>query len=151
MSEDFLKNPLSLFDVRGKTAIVTGASGAFGALAAKVLAGAGANVVLAAGNADELKKVAAGCEALGGKAETVAMRPSSEANCDKIVDGGGEKASAASIFWWSPPGMNKVSKIVDQKPEDFLDVMDANVTQSWLMARAAGRQMLKQGRAARSS
>jgi NAD(P)-dependent dehydrogenase (short-subunit alcohol dehydrogenase family) len=43
-------------------------------------------------------------------------------------------------------GQNKVSKIVDQKPEDFLDVMDANVTQSWLMARAAARQMLKQGR-----
>ena len=42
-------------------------------------------------------------------------------------------------------GINKVSKIVDQKAEDFLDVMDANVTQSWLMARAAGRQMLKQG------
>jgi NAD(P)-dependent dehydrogenase (short-subunit alcohol dehydrogenase family) len=42
-------------------------------------------------------------------------------------------------------GLNKVSKIVDQKPEDFLDVMDANVTQSWLMARAAGRQMVKQG------
>ena len=42
-------------------------------------------------------------------------------------------------------GLNKVSKIVDQKPEDFLDVMDANVTQSWLMARAAGRQMLAQG------
>ena len=42
-------------------------------------------------------------------------------------------------------GLNKVSKIIDQKPEDFLEVMDANVTQSWLMARAAGRQMLKQG------
>src|SRR4029077_21046999 len=40
----------------------------------------------------------------------------------------------------------KVSKIVDQKPEDFLDVMDANVTQSWLMSRAAARQMWKQGR-----
>jgi len=39
-----------------------------------------------------------------------------------------------------------VSKIVDQKPEDFLDVMDANVTQSWLMARAAAGQMLKQGK-----
>ena len=35
--EDFLKNPLSLFDVKGKTAIVTGATGAFGALAAKIL------------------------------------------------------------------------------------------------------------------
>jgi hypothetical protein len=33
MSNDFLKNPLSLFDIRGKTAIITGASGAFGALA----------------------------------------------------------------------------------------------------------------------
>jgi len=43
-------------------------------------------------------------------------------------------------------GINKVSKIVDQKAQDFLDVMDANVTQSWLMARAAARQMLKQGK-----
>ena len=85
MSEDILKNPLSLFDVRGKTAIVTGATGAFGALAAKVLAGAGANVVIAASKAEELKKVAAECEKLGGKAEVVAKRPSSEANCDAIV------------------------------------------------------------------
>ena len=29
---DFLKNPLSLFDIKGKTAIITGASGAFGAI-----------------------------------------------------------------------------------------------------------------------
>src|SRR3954471_13658274 len=78
MSEEFLKNPLSLFDIRGKTAIVTGASGAFGALASEVLAGARAHVVLSAGNATELKKVAAECEQLGGKAETVAVRPSSE-------------------------------------------------------------------------
>ena len=59
MSEDFLKNPQSLFDVRGKTAIITGATGAFGALAAKVLAGAGCNLVLAAGGGDALKQVAA--------------------------------------------------------------------------------------------
>ena len=37
MSDAFLKNPLSLFDVKGKTAIVTGASGAFGALGGKDL------------------------------------------------------------------------------------------------------------------
>jgi NAD(P)-dependent dehydrogenase (short-subunit alcohol dehydrogenase family) len=42
-------------------------------------------------------------------------------------------------------GINKVSKIVDQPAADFLEVIDANVTQSWLMARAAGRQMIKQG------
>ena len=42
-------------------------------------------------------------------------------------------------------GKNDVAKITDMSPERFLDVMDANVTQSWLMARAAGKQMLAQG------
>jgi NAD(P)-dependent dehydrogenase (short-subunit alcohol dehydrogenase family) len=144
MSEDFLKNPASLFDIRGKNAIVTGASGAFGALASKVLAGAGANVVLCAGNEVELWKVAAACEHLGAKTEIVAVRPSSEANCDQIVDAAVKTFGGIDILVVAS-GINKVSKIVDQKAEDFLDVMDANVTQSWLMARAAGRQMLKQG------
>jgi NAD(P)-dependent dehydrogenase (short-subunit alcohol dehydrogenase family) len=146
MPDDFLSNPQSLFDVRGKTAIVTGASGAFGALAAKVLAGAGANVVLAASKVEELQKVAAECAALGGgKTEIIAKRPSSEANCDAIVDTAVAKFGQLDILVVAS-GLNKVSKIVDQKAEDFLDVMDANVTQSWLMARAAGRQMLKQGK-----
>ena len=144
MSEDFLKNPLSLFDIRGKTAIVTGATGAFGALASKTLSGAGANVVVCASGAEALKKVAADCEKLGGKAEIVAKRPSSEANCDAIVAAAVAKFGRLDILVVAS-GLNKVSKIVDQKPEDFLDVMDANVTQSWLIARAAGRQMLKQG------
>jgi NAD(P)-dependent dehydrogenase (short-subunit alcohol dehydrogenase family) len=144
MSEDFLQNPLSLFDIHGKTAIVTGASGAFGALAAKVLAGAGANVVLCASRADELKKIAVECQKLGGKVEIVAKRPSSEADCAAIVEAAVKTFGRLDILVVAS-GQNKVSKIVDQKPEDFLDVMDANVTQSWLIARAAGRQMLKQG------
>src|SRR3974377_2358624 len=86
MSKSFLKNPLSLFDIRGKTSIVTGASGAFGALAAKTLAGAGASVVLAASKPDELKKAAAECVALGAKTASIALRPNSEENCQKIVD-----------------------------------------------------------------
>jgi NAD(P)-dependent dehydrogenase (short-subunit alcohol dehydrogenase family) len=142
--EEFLKNPLSLFDISGKTAIITGATGAFGALAAKVLAAAGANLVICAGNADALKKTAADCEKLGGKVEVVAKRPSSEGNCEAIVAAAVKKFGRLDILVVAS-GQNKVSKIVDQKPEDFLDVMDANVTQSWLIARAAGRQMLKQG------
>jgi NAD(P)-dependent dehydrogenase (short-subunit alcohol dehydrogenase family) len=144
MSEDVLKNPLSLFDIKGKTAIVTGASGAFGALAAKVLAGAGANVLLAAGNAAELKKVAAEAEKLGGKVATIGKRPNKEADCDAIVKAAVDAFGRVDILVVAG-GLNKVSKIVDQKPEDFLDVMDANVTQSWLMARAAGKQMISQG------
>ena len=145
MADDFLKNPLSLFDIKGKTAIVTGASGAFGALAAKVLAAAGANVVISAGGAEALKKVAAECEKLGGKVEIVAKRTSSEANCDAIVKAAVDRFGGVDILV-AASGQNKVAKIVDQKPEDFLDVMDANVTQSWLMSRATGKRMLAQGR-----
>ena len=145
MSNEVLKDPLSLFSVKGKTAIVTGASGAFGAVAAKTLAAAGANVVIAASGADALKKVGAECEKLGGKVEVVAKRPNTEANCDALVKAAVDKFGNVDILVVAS-GQNKVSKIVDQKPEDFLDVMDANVTQSWLMARAAARQMLKQGR-----
>src|SRR5215216_7456297 len=144
MPDDILKNPLSLFDISGRTAIVTGASGAFGTLAAKVLAGAGANVVLAAGNATELKKVAGQCEKLGANVATVPKRPSSEENCEAIVKAAVDAFGRVDILVVAG-GLNKVSKIVDQAPADFLDVMDANVTQSWLMARAAGRQMIRQG------
>jgi NAD(P)-dependent dehydrogenase (short-subunit alcohol dehydrogenase family) len=143
--EDFLKNPLSLFDVRGKTAIVTGATGAFGALAAKVLSGAGCNVVLCAGGAAALKKVVAECEQLGAKVEAVNLRPTSAADCDKIVEAAKNRFGGVDVLVLAA-GINKVGKIVDQPPDTFLEVMDVNVTQSWMMARAAGKQMLAQGR-----
>jgi len=141
---DVLTNPLSLFDVRGKVAIVTGASGAFGALAAQVLAGAGARLVLSAGKAAELDAVAAECASLGAEVESVNVRPSSEAAAARIVDAGVARFGRVDILVVAS-GKNDVSKIVDMAPERFLDVMDANVTQSWLMARAAGKQMLAQG------
>ena len=59
----------------------------------------------------------------------VAKRPSSETNCDEIVTAAIDKFGSVDI-WCSQPVINKVSKIADQKPKDFLDVMDANVTQS---------------------
>jgi len=143
--EDILKNPLSLFDVRGKTAIITGATGAFGALAAQVLGAAGCNLVLTAGGADALKKIAADCEQRGAKVEALNLRPTTAAVCDKIVEAAVRRFGGVDILVCAA-GINKVQKIVDQAPEAFTEVMDVNVTQSWLMARAAGKQMLAQGR-----
>ena len=84
-SMEWLKNPVSLFDIRGKVAIVTGASGAFGMLAAKVLAGAGAKLVLAAGNGSGLEEAALACKTLGAEVACVAKRPNTEADCEAIV------------------------------------------------------------------
>lgn len=141
----FLANPYSLFDIRGKVAIVTGASGAFGALAAQVLAGAGANVSLVAGNGDALENTSAACRELGADVLATVARPTDEARCDEIIARTVEAFGGVDILV-EASGKNDVSKAVDMAPARFLDVMDANVTQSWLMARAAGKQMLAQNR-----
>jgi len=141
---DWLSNPLSLFDITGKVAIVTGASGAFGALAAKVLAGAGAKLVLSAGKKAELEAIAKDCIGMGVDVEAVNLRPSTEENCAKLVEAAVARFGRVDILVVAS-GKNDVSKIADMAPARFLDVMDANVTQSWLMARAATIQMQSQG------
>jgi len=140
----FLTNPSALFDIRGKVAIVTGASGAFGALAAKILAGAGSKVCLVAGNADALAQTEAACRALGGETLAINRRPADETACDTIVAEAVAQFGRVDILVVAS-GKNDVAKIVDMPPARFLDVMDANVTQSWLMARAVGKRMLQQG------
>lgn len=141
---DYLKNPLSLFDVKGKVAVITGASGAFGALAAQILAGAGCKLVLTAGKKADLDAVAKDCSEAGAEVEALNVRPSSEAACEGIVAAAVKRFGRVDILVVAS-GKNDVSKIVDMAPERFLDVMDANVTQSWLMAKACSRQMLAQG------
>jgi NAD(P)-dependent dehydrogenase (short-subunit alcohol dehydrogenase family) len=141
MSDEWLKNPLSLFDVKGKVAVITGASGAFGALAARVLASAGCKLVLTAGKKAELDAIAKEC---GGDVLSLNIRPSTEENCNRIVAKTVEKFGRVDILVVAS-GKNDVSKIHEMTPARFLDVMDANVTQSWLMAKAVTVQMLKQG------
>jgi len=121
--------------------VITGASGAFGALAARVLAGAGCKLVLTAGKKAELDAIVAAC---GKDAVGVNVRPNSEAACRSIIAKAVESFGRVDILVVAS-GKNDVSKITEMAPDRFLDVMDANVTQSWLMAKAATEQMLKQG------
>lgn len=139
-----LSNPLSMFDVTGKVALVTGASGAFGMVAARVLAGAGCKLVLAAGNAEALSEIAEEARGLGAEVVTVNDRPDSEATCEKMIADAVAGFGTLDILVVAS-GMNKVAKIEDMPVETFAQVMDANVTQSWMLAKAATVQMKKQG------
>jgi NAD(P)-dependent dehydrogenase (short-subunit alcohol dehydrogenase family) len=136
-----LSDPLSFFDVTGKVALITGASGAFGAVAAECLSGAGCKVVLAAGNSDAMAEVAANCK---GETAQINARPDSEAACEDMIAKTVEAFGRIDILVVAS-GMNKVAKIDEMEPSTFTDVMDANVTQSWNMARAATKQMKAQG------
>ena len=136
-----LDNPLSFFDVSGKVALITGASGAFGAVAARCLSGAGCRVALAAGNSDALARVA---EACSGETLQINARPNSETACDKMIAKTVEALGRLDILVVAS-GMNKVAKIDEMEPAAFDAVMDANVAQTWLVTRAAVRQMKSQG------
>lgn len=138
-------DPYALFDLRGQVALISGASGAFGAVAAKVLAGAGCNLVLAAGNQQALDTVATECEALGASVERVNRRPATENDCEAMTNAAMTRFGRLDVLVVAS-GMNVVAKINDMAPDTFTGVMDANVTQSWLLARAATSLMGEAGR-----
>src|SRR5271156_5005296 len=97
MSE-WARDPSSLFSVRGKVAVVTGASGAFGALASRVLAAAGARLILAAGKTGDLVATAVHGRDLGAEFATVARRPTNEADCEAIMQTGVDRFGALDIL-----------------------------------------------------
>lgn len=139
-----LSNPMAMFDVAGKVALITGASGAFGMVAAEVLAGAGCKLALAAGSVAPLADIAVTCEKVGAEVLKINARPSDEAACNDMIAQTVAAFGRIDILVVAS-GMNKVAPVGEMTPETFGAVMDANATQSWLLARAASVQMQKQG------
>jgi NAD(P)-dependent dehydrogenase (short-subunit alcohol dehydrogenase family) len=137
MISESLRHPLSMFDVRGKVAIVTGASGAFGRGTAITLGALGGKLLLASGTKDELDEVAAEVKEVGGEVATLVRRPDNLDDAKAILDaalaayGRVDQLVIAS-------GMNKPGFIQDLAYEDWQAVMDANVRGIWLMAKAVG-------------
>ncbi len=142
---DVLPTPASIFDLSGKSAVVTGATGAFGEQAARALAGAGAHVTLAAGGAEKLEEVADAIRSAGGSVTTINRRPGTESDVDAIIAAATSGGRGLDIVV-SGSGTNLVAPIVSQSPADFDTVMDVNVRQSWLLCRAVGRVLLDQRR-----
>lgn len=135
----------SLFDVTGKVALITGASGGFGSAAAKGLAKAGAKVMLTGRNKKKLASISDEINESGYAAAYVAGDPAVEADVKRIVDGTVEKFGGIDILI-TAAGVSIVKPIVEYPLDDFKTVMDANVTGTWLVAREVGKVMIKQGR-----
>ena len=77
---------MSVFDLTGETAVVTGAGRGIGEGIAKVLAHAGANVVCAARREHEIKRVADEINASGGKAIACATDVTDVAAVERLAD-----------------------------------------------------------------
>jgi NAD(P)-dependent dehydrogenase (short-subunit alcohol dehydrogenase family) len=137
-------DPGALFGVRGKSALVVGATGAFGSVACAALAAAGAKLTVTAGNAEQLRALCAELEGITSTA-SVAQRPNTEADAEAMVSAAVLAHGGIDILVVAS-GMNDVSPIVDMSRERFDAVMQANVYGAWLIARAAGKRMIEQGR-----
>ena len=133
-----------LFDVSGKSAVIVGATGAYGKVVCAALGKAGALLTVAAGNAAELAVLQAELDAAGFTAAAINKRPNSAEDCDAIIAAAVSAYGSVDILVVAS-GMNDVAPIVDMAPERFQKVMLANVDGAWLIARAAGAQMIAQG------
>ncbi len=145
MSEEIsqrLKNPLSMFDVSGQTAVVTGASGAFGRGISLTLGALGANLLLASGSEEELLQVEREVVEVGGQAASIVMRPDSLSDAEAIRDAALDNFGSIEMLAIGS-GYNKAGFIHEMEYEDWQDVMDANVRGTWFMAKAIGNYWIE--------
>jgi NAD(P)-dependent dehydrogenase (short-subunit alcohol dehydrogenase family) len=138
-------DPARLFDVTGKVAIITGATGAFGQVAAVTLGRAGCKLAIAGGNAEELERLATDLRGEGIQVATVARRPNAAEDAEAICDAAVTAFDGLDILVVAS-GMNDVAPITEMTHDRFDRVMTANVDGSWLMAQAAGKRMIDQKR-----
>jgi NAD(P)-dependent dehydrogenase (short-subunit alcohol dehydrogenase family) len=144
MISERIRNPLSLFDVRDKVAIITGASGSFGHACAVALGALGAKLLLASGTAEELEAVVNDVHDVGGKVASIVRRPDTLEDAEAILKAALDAYGRVDQLVVAS-GTNKAGFIENQSYEDWQRVMDANVRGPWLMAKAVGSYWIKEG------
>lgn len=139
------KTVKELFDLTGRTAIVTGGSRGIGKEMAEALAEAGANLMLCARRAEWLEDTVNEFRDRGfnvdGTVADVAKQEEVEAMVTATVSRFGSVeilVNNAGVSWGAMPE--------DMPLEKWQRVLDVNLTGCFLMAQAAGREMLKNSR-----
>jgi len=135
----------SLFDVSGKVALITGATGGFGHAASLGLADAGAKIMTTGRTEAKLKPLVEEIEKAGGIAAFSAGSPINHDDVKRVVKDTVDKFGGIDILI-TAAGVNKPNPIVEQSLEEWEMIMDANVKGTWLYCKEAGKVMIEQGR-----
>jgi 2-deoxy-D-gluconate 3-dehydrogenase len=131
---------MTLFDLSGRVAVVTGGNGGIGLGMARGLAEAGATVVLAARDAE---KAEAAITALGAKAAFIPFDAGNESSCRAMIDAAAGRLGRLDIL------VNNAGTSIRKPPEAYTAaewhmVLDTNLTGAFLCSQAAYPAM-KQG------
>ncbi|MCV7077274.1 SDR family oxidoreductase [Mycobacterium szulgai] len=136
---------LDLFDLHGKTALITGASTGIGKKVAFAYVEAGAQVALAARHFDAVAAVAEEIAAAGGKALPLSCDVTQQEQVTSMVDQVSAELGGVDIAVCNA-GVVGVVPMLDMALEEFQRIQSTNVTGVFLTAQAAARAMVQQGR-----
>ncbi len=136
-------NVRELFDLEGKSAIVTGGGTGIGRQMAQALAEAGASLVLCARNAERCEQAAAELSALGVRALGLRCDVRKPDDVQAVVDRTRQELGRIDIL------VNNAGTVWGASPEEmplegWQKVLDVNLTGVFLCSQAAGRVMIEQ-------
>ena len=128
-----------MFDLSGKTALVTGATGAIGGAIARALHGQGATVALSGTRREQLDQLAG---ELGERVHVLPCDLSDGAAVEALVPGA-EAAMGKLDILVANAGMNRDNLFVSLKNDDWDRVIAVNLTATFKMTRAAVSTMMR--------
>ena len=128
-----------MFDLTGKVALVTGATGGIGGAIAKALHGAGATIVCAGTRAQVLDQLVA---ELGERAVAAPADLKDPAACEALVKNAEAQFGKLDILV-NNAGFTRDGLAVRMKDEDWSEVLEVNLTAAFRLARASLKGMMK--------
>ncbi len=128
-----------MFDLSGKSALITGASGGIGGAIARQLHRAGANVGLSGTRVDALQALAA---ELGGRCAVLPCNLSERAGVAALIGQADEALGAVDIVV-NNAGLTRDNLALRMKDEDWDAVIAVNLTAAFRLSKAALRGMMK--------
>jgi 3-oxoacyl-[acyl-carrier protein] reductase len=129
----------AMFDLTGRTALVTGASGGIGAAIATALHGQGATVTLSGTRRDALDALAG---TLGSRVHIATANLSDKASVEGLVPAA-EAAMGSLDILVNNAGLTRDGLFMRMKDDDWDQVIAVNLTAGFRLARAALRGMMK--------
>ncbi|POF44198.1 2-deoxy-D-gluconate 3-dehydrogenase [Pseudomonas laurylsulfativorans] len=135
----------TLFSLKDKVVLVTGASSGLGAHFAQVVSGAGAKVVIAARRVERLQVLAEQLRGQGGEVFAVSLDVTSRASVEAAFDLAQQTFGVVDVVI-NNAGVGGAVKALEVTEQDWSTMISTNLDGVWRVAQCAAQRMAKEGK-----